>query len=158
MLTAVLSPVTGVLLLWLGGRVLLRIEPQSATALEQLDLLRVFIIYALVYTGPPALLFAALGASVLFALSAQGRPRRVLLLTGLVLGAVAGLVAVPPPGHHLVGLLRFAPPTNPYALVGVINGAMWGLVVAGYAFRSPRPAAYKNDTRRVRGAEGQVES
>jgi hypothetical protein len=80
MLTAVLSPVTGVLLL--GGRILLRIESQSATVLERLDRLGVFIIYALFYTGPPALLFAALGSSVLFALSVHGLPRRVLLLAG----------------------------------------------------------------------------
>jgi hypothetical protein len=132
MLTAVLSPVTGVLLLWLGGPVLLGIQRQSAGVLDQLDRLHVFIIYALFYTGPPALLLAAFGASVLFGLSARGLPRRVVLLTGSVLGAVAGLVALPPPGHHLLDVV---PPIKPFAVVAIINGALWGLVVAGYAFQ-----------------------
>jgi len=131
MLTAGLSPVTGVLLLWFGGRVLLALQ-SHASAIEELDLLRVFVLYALFYTGPLALLFAALGASTLFALAVQGVSRSVLLLTGSVLGAVAGLVAAPPPAYHLVDLVRSGPPTNPYAVVGVLNGATWGLVVAGY--------------------------
>lgn len=144
------------LLLWLGGRVFLK--PDSASVLEQLDLLRVFVIYALFFTGPPALLSAALGASALFALSFHGQPRRVLLLAGSVLGAVLGLIAAPPPGHHLVGLLRGVPPTNPYAVAGAINGAMWGLIVAACAARPPRPAAYRRQgTRPSEGAEGQVE-
>jgi hypothetical protein len=138
-LTAVLSPVTGVLLLWLGKRFLLDIQPQSISILEQLDLLRVFIIYALFFTGPLALVVAVLGASTLFALAIQGMSCRVLLLTGSVLGAVAGPAVLPPPGQHLVDLVRGGSPTNPYAVVGLINGAMWGLAVAGYAFRSSRP-------------------
>lgn len=63
-LTAVLSPVTGVLLPWLGGPVLFGIQRQSAGVPEQLDLLSTFTVYALFYTGPPALLFAVFGATV----------------------------------------------------------------------------------------------
>jgi hypothetical protein len=149
-LTAVLSPVTGVLLLLLGA------QPLRIGVLEQLDLLRTFTLYALVYTGPPALLLAALGATVLFALSVQGVARRVLFLAGSTLGAVSGLVVVPPLGHHLLDFVLSGSLTSVGARVGIINGAMWGLVVAGYALRSRRG--------RVRGpadrgdGDGEVES
>src|SRR5262245_17253222 len=81
----------------------------------------------------PAALFAAAGASALFVLAERGLSRSGLLSIGAILGTVAGLVAVPPPGHHLVDVLRSGPPTNPYAVVAVMNGAMWGLVVAACA-------------------------
>ena len=144
-LAGVLSPVTGVLLIRLAARPLFGMQPQNVGAIEQIDLVVVYIVYALFYTGLPAALCAGVGALVMFALTVRGLSRSVLLSVGAVLGAVAGLVVAPPLGYHIFDLVEIArngPRSRPYTVVGAINGVMWGLVIAHYALRSslrPRP-------------------
>jgi hypothetical protein len=133
-LAAVLSPVTGAVLIWLVAR-----PSQRVSAVEQIDAIVLYILYSLFYAALPAALFAAAGALVMLALIARGLSRSGLLSVGAVLGAVAGLVVVPPLGYHLfdlVEIVRNGPRGRPYTVVAVINGAMWGLVIAGYALRS----------------------
>ena len=133
-LAAVLSPITGAVLLRLVAR-----PPENVGAVEQIDTMVVYIVYSLFYAALPAALLGAAGASVMFALTARGLSRSSLLSIGAILGAVAGLVAVPPPGYHLFDLVEIArngPGSRPYAVVGVSNGAMWGLLIAHYALRS----------------------
>jgi hypothetical protein len=122
-LTAVLSPVTG------AGLLLACAYLRGGAAVPQdvyMTYFRHLVVPFIMFGALPAALFAAVGLSALATLRARGLAAHTLLLLGAVLGAACGLLVTV---AALVGPL----PPKRWALAAALNGAMWGLLVAGQA-------------------------
>ena len=90
----------------------------------------------------PAAILAGAGCWILVTLRARGLSPRNVLLLGTSLGAGCCLL--------ITGAIWVEPPREPWVLPAVLNGAMWGVLVARHALRADAGLPVSGVVRRTR--------
>ena len=122
-----LSPVTG------AGLLLSFAYIRFGAAVPQdvyMTYFRHLVVSLIIFGALPAAVFTGMGLGTFVKLRARGLSPRALLLLGSALGAGCCLL--------VAGVFLGTRTPKLWALAAVLNGAMWGLVVAYYALKAPR--------------------